>query len=76
MSGKGSNKVLEQHQGLGYNLRNLPSVTDNEDDEEQELVLVKMMHGLDINNEVCSTKEFDDYIQDIGMQYCPMTQCR
>ena len=57
MSGKGTNEVVEQHRGLGYNLTNLPGFTDDEDDEDQELGLVMMMHELDLNNEVCDDQE-------------------
>ena len=53
MSGKGTNEVVEQHRGLNKKLTDLPT-TDDDEDEDQEYGLVKMMHELNING--------DDYV--------------
>ena len=49
---RGANKVVEQYCGLGNKLTNLPGITDNDDNEDQELGSVKIMHELYINRKL------------------------
>ena len=50
MSGKGTKEVVEQHRGLNKNPTNLPPI-NNDDDEDQELALVKMMEEMNLNGD-------------------------